>query len=90
MTDCCWLSLTVQDERPLHPDDQLVETIRSGDLEWTLYDSGDEGYLQIAVTTVNELSISIATQQRYEGDESTPAASQMIREMVENLEVKDR
>lgn len=90
MTDCCWLSLTVQNEPPLYPDEQLVETIRANDLEWTLFDTGEEGFLQSAVTTVNDISISIATQQRFSGNESTPEASQMVRALVESLRVRDQ
>lgn len=90
MTDCCWLMLTVQNERPLHPDEHIVETVQANGLEWTLYDTGDEGFLQIAVTAVDYISISIATQQRFDGDESTPEASEMIRAMVDALEVRER
>jgi hypothetical protein len=90
MTDCCWLMLTVQTERPLHPDEQLVGTVDANGLEWELYDTGEEGFLQIAVTTVDDLSISIATQQRFEGDESKPAATDTVRAMVDTLEVRER
>jgi hypothetical protein len=90
MTHCCWLMLTVQNERPLHPDEQLVGTVQANGLEWTLYDTGDEGFVQIAVTTVNDISISIATQQRFDGDESTPEASEMIRAMLDTLDVRER
>jgi hypothetical protein len=84
MTDCCWLMLTVQTERPLHPDEQLVGTVDANGLEWELYDTGEEGFLQIAV------SISIATQQRFEGDKSKPAATDTVRAMVDTLEVRER
>lgn len=90
MTDCCWLMLTVQTERPLHPDDQLVGTVDANGLGWEFYDTGEEGFLQIAVTTVDGLSISVATQQRFEGDESTPAATETVRAMVDTLEVRER
>jgi hypothetical protein len=46
--------------------------------------------VQIAVTAVDDISISIATQQRFDGDESTPEASEMIRAMVDALEVRER
>jgi hypothetical protein len=90
MTDCCWLTLTVQSERPLHPDEQLVETVQANGLEWTFYDTGDEGFLQIAVTAVDDISISIATQQRFDGDESTPEALETVRAMVDTVEVRER
>lgn len=90
MTDCCWLMLTVQNERPLHPDEHSLGTVQANGLEWTLYDTGDEGFLQIAITTVNDISISIATQQRFQGDESAPEASEMVRSMVDSLKVRER
>jgi hypothetical protein len=40
MTDCCWLMLTIQNERPLHPETQLVDAAEVNGLEWAFYDTG--------------------------------------------------
>lgn len=88
MTDCCWLVLTVQDQRPLYPDKQMTGSAQVNGLEWTFYDTAEEGSIQVAITTVDTISVSVGAQERFPGDEAHARAAETVRSMVDTIKVE--
>ena len=75
ITECGWLSVTVQSERPRFPANQFRETVEAGGVEWQLHDAGGEDGTQIdATTTIGNISVTVASQDRFPNEESVPGA----------------
>jgi hypothetical protein len=91
MTECCWLSVTSQTERPRFPDSQLQDTVDVNGLEWEIYDAGGEDGTEIdAVTSIGAISITVATQQRFPDRQFERTPTELVRSMVDALIVEER
>ena len=91
MTECCWLSVTSQDERPRFPDHQRQDTVEVNGLEWEIYNAGGEDGTEIdAVTSVGPISVTVATQQRFPDRQSEQTPTEPARLMVGTLTIEER
>lgn len=91
MTECCWVSVTSQTERPRFPDSQLQGTVDVNGLEWEIYDAGGEDGTEIdAVTSIGAISITVASQQRFPDRQFERTPTELVRSMVDGLTVEER
>ena len=91
MTECCWLSVTVQNERPRFPDSQLLESVDVNGLEWNLHDAGGEDGTEIdAITTVGDISVTVASQDRFPTEEAAQSSTELVRSVAETALIEER
>lgn len=88
MTDCCWLSIVTQNQRPLFAESMRIGAIDIGQMNWELYDLSKEGFSAFeAVTTTNEFSASISAQVRFPEETPNESARDLVRSVVETIEI---
>jgi len=88
---CCWLISTIQDVRPLYPGEDLIASIETESLTWELYDSGPlDGTQVAAITTVGDISMLIASQDRFPDEGGKQSAEQLVRSFLGTVRIESK
>lgn len=89
MTECCWLSLVVQNQRPRFEDSALAETFGGVGLDWDLYSIEREDFAASeAVAATDAIAISISAQVRFPGEAPVERAAELVRAVAQTVRLE--
>jgi hypothetical protein len=88
--DCCFLKIALQSIDPPMPDQERIGEFDSGDMAWTVYDTGPrDGTVIAAKATNGPLTVLVGAQVRFPDSASDGSAQHVVEQVARSLVVTD-